>query len=68
MPAAPNLQNIETDAISKYRKKSLTFVKLHLGGEGGGQRSNVKLFEGHFKKCLEWSNSSRNAKKTFSLF
>ena len=23
------------------------------------QRSNVKLFEGHFKKCLEWSNSNR---------
>ena len=31
-----------------------------------GQRSFLTLFNWFLKKCLEWSNSSRNAKKNFS--
>ena len=48
------------------KKKKYEF--FHTSSRGGGQRSFFILFNWFFKKCLEWSNSSRNTKKIFSLF
>ena len=47
----------------KVRKIKILWIFPHLGGAG--------LDRGHFStlflKCVEWSNSSRNAKKFFSV-
>ena len=49
--------------LYKVRKKNAE--NSALGERGGGfQRGKFSAF---FKKCVEWSNSSRNAKKKFSL-
>ena len=48
---------------SKKTKKCME-ISIPVGGEGVRPRS-ISI---QFLKCVEWSNSSRNAKKIFSIF
>ena len=57
-----NLQQSKGTIQSKKKKKNLENSRL--GGRGGSERGQFSRF---FLKCVEWSNSSRNAKKIFSL-
>ena len=51
-------------AIQSKKKKKCMEISIPVGGEGVRPRS-ISI---QFLKCVEWSNSSRNAKKIFSIF
>jgi len=55
-----NKGSLPIEKVPNFREFSRT-------GGGGGSQKKV-IFPTFFKNCLEWANSSRNAKKIFSIF